>query len=237
LKATGGLRMPVTEVLWPAAARLVPARYRAPDCFERIAQDEETQALQAFLADYSAAGVGDLASMDPSRILFGQGAGWINAAFLVPRPGRFSTSSHGAFYVARELATSVAEVKFHLEASYREEGIEEAQDLEYRALRVHLEGSFHDLRTKARAKAPWSAFYNPLSYRDSQNLADRLRAEGSCGVLWLSLRHAGGECCAVFDPGTLRACRHDTYLTFRWNGREVSQVFERRILTWLESPG
>jgi hypothetical protein len=102
--------------------------------------------------------------------------------------------------------------------------------LEYRALRVHLAGTFHDLRAKARTRAPWSAVYDPVAYAASQALAGRLRGSGSRGVLWLSLRHAGGECCAVFDPGTLRACRHDTYLTFRWNGREVAQVYERRIL-------
>jgi hypothetical protein len=182
------------------------------------------------LADFTASGMGDLAAQDPSRILFGPGAGWINACYLVPRPGRFSTARQGAFYAARELATSLAEVRYHLELSYRTEGIQEAQDLEYRALRVHLAGTFHDLRSKARTRAPWSAVYDPVSYAASQALAGQLRGAGSRGILWLSLRHAGGECCAVFDPGTLRACRHDTYLTFRWNGREVAQVYERRIL-------
>ena len=195
-------RLPEAGVEWAQAARLVPSRYRP----------------------------GDLAAQDPSRILFGPGAGWINACYLVPRPGRFSTARQGAFYAARELATSLAEVRYHLELSYRTEGIQEAQDLEYRALRVHLAGTFHDLRSKARTRAPWSAVYDPVSYAASQALAGQLRGAGSRGILWLSLRHAGGECCAVFDPGTLRACRHDTYLTFRWNGREVAQVYERRIL-------
>jgi hypothetical protein len=223
-------RLPEAGVEWAQAARLVPSRYRPSDCFERIAEDPETQDLQIRLADFSASGMGDLAAQDPSRILFGPGAGWINACYLVPRPGRFSTARQGAFYAARELATSLAEVRYHLELSYRTEGIQEAQDLEYRALRVHLAGTFHDLRSKARTRAPWSAVYDPVSYAASQALAGQLRGAGSRGILWLSLRHAGGECCAVFDPGTLRACRHDTYLTFRWNGREVAQVYERRIL-------
>ncbi len=223
-------RLPEAGVEWAQAARLVPSRYRPSDCFERIAEDPETQDLQIRLADFTASGMGDLAAQDPSRILFGPGAGWINACYLVPRPGRFSTARQGAFYAARELATSLAEVRYHLELSYRTEGIQEAQDLEYRALRVHLAGTFHDLRSKARTRAPWSAVYDPVSYAASQALAGQLRGAGSRGILWLSLRHAGGECCAVFDPGTLRACRHDTYLTFRWNGREVAQVYERRIL-------
>lgn len=223
-------RVPETAVAWPHAARLVPARYRPADCFERLDQDPGVQELQAVLADFTASGVGDLAAMDPSRVLFGPGAGWINAPFLAPRPGRFSTTRQGAFYAARELETSVAEVKYHLELSYRSEGIQEAQELEYRALRVHLDGTFHDIRGKARAKAPWAGIYDPVNYAASQSLAGRLRGAGSRGILWLSLRRSDGECCAVFDPATLRACRHDTYLTFRWNGREVTQVYERRIL-------
>ena len=223
-------RVPEAGVEWAQAARLVPSRYRPSDCFERIAEDPETQDLQIRLAEFTASGMGDLAAQDPSRILFGPGAGWINACYLVPRPGRFSTARQGAFCAARELETSLAEVRYHLELSYRAEGIREPQDLEYRALRVHLEGTFHDLRAKARTRAPWSAVYDPVSCSASQALAGQLRGAGSRGILWFSLRRAGGECCAVFDPGTLRACRHDTYLTFRWNGREVAQVYERRIL-------
>ena len=223
-------RLPEADVEWPHASRLVPARYRPSDCFERIALDPGTQDLQARLADVTAAGQQDLASMDPSRILFGPGAGWINASFLAPRPGRFSTARQGAFYASEHLETSLAEVRHHLEASYRREGVREAQDLEYRALRVHLQGRLHDLRAKVRTRAPWAAIHDPASYAASQSLGDRLRQSGSRGVLWLSLRCAGGACCAVFDPNALRACRHDTYLTFRWNGREVAQVYERRIL-------
>lgn len=230
MSAVSPVRIAQTGVDWPHAARLVPARYRPPDCFERIGLDVETRNLQVTLADLTSTGFGDLAAQDPSRILFGPGAGWINAVYLVPRPGRFPTVRHGAFYAARELETSVAEVKYHLELGYRVEGVQEPQDLEYRALRVHLDGTFHDLRAKARAKAPWAAIYDPVSYAASQALADRLRGSNSHGILWCSLRHAGGECCAVFDPATLRTCRHDTYLTFRWNGWEVDQVYERRIL-------
>ena len=45
-----------------------------------------------------------------------------------------------------------------------------------------------------------------------------------------SLRHPGGACAAVFDPNVVRSCRHDTYLTFRWSGRGVAQIYERRII-------
>ena len=223
-------KVPAGPVDWAQACRLVPSRYRPEECFERIADAAEDADLLVRLADLTGAGAGDFAAMDPGRVLFGPGAGWINAAFIAPRPGRFSTRRQGAFYLAREIETSVAEVKFHLEQDYRQEGILESMDLEYRALGVHLQGTLHDLRGCNRVRAPWAAIHDPDAYAVSQAFAASLRAAGSAGILWLSLRREGGACAAVFDPNSLRACRHDTYLTFRWNGREIHQVFERRIL-------
>jgi hypothetical protein len=193
-------RLPEAGVEWAQAARLVPSRYRPSDCFERIAEDPETQDLQIRLADFTASGMGDLAAQDPSRILFGPGAGWINACYLVPRPGRFSTARQGAFYAARELATSLAEVRYHLELSYRTEGIQEAQDLEYRALRVHLAGTFHDLRSKARTRAPWSAVYDPVSYAASQALAGQERAPAASSGSACATRAENAAQCSIPAP-------------------------------------
>jgi len=223
-------KVPLSMVDWAHAGRLVPARYRAAECFERIADHVGMRDLQAQLADFTGAGAEDFGTMDPAKLLFGPGAGWISACFVAPRPGRFSTAREGAFYVARDLGTSIAEVKYHLEADYRREGLLEPMDLEFRALRVTLKGAYHDIRTRSRTRAPWAAICAPDSHVGSQAFAARLREAGSPGILWLSLRRTGGECAAIFDPNTLRACRHETYLTFRWNGQEVDQVYERRIL-------
>ena len=68
------------------------------------------------------------------------------------------------------------------------------------------------------------------SYTASQAFAESLRAAGSSGILYASLRRPGGSCLAAFDPDTLGGCRHDTYLGFRWDGRAVARVVEKRIL-------
>lgn len=230
MKAPDPRRVPVRDIDWPAAARLIPARYEAAACFERLTSADAILAMLADLADLTAGPYADFTAMDPARVLFGPGAGWINASFILPRPGRFSTSLHGAFYGAGDLETAIAEVRHHLGIDYRREGIAEAQDLEYRALKVRVLGPLHDLRGVRRERAPWAAIHDPDSYAASQAFAARLRETGSGGVAWTSVRRPPGACCAVFDPNHLRACRHDTYLTFRWNGREVSRIYERRIL-------
>jgi hypothetical protein len=226
-------RLTVTPVRWPHGCRLIPARFRALECFERLLDPGAAAMgdLLARLADLTTcSGAGDLRLMDPGQILFGPGAGWINASFTAPRPGRFSDASHGAFYLAGEIETGIAEVSHHLHRDYRREGVIETMDLDYRALVVHLEGPLHDLRGKPRTRPPWSALYDPKDFRDSQTFGRSLRETGSRGLAYDSVRRSGGVCAAIFDPNLLRACRHDTYLAFRWEGGAVTRVMEKRIL-------
>jgi hypothetical protein len=221
----------VTPLCWPRASRLQPARYQAADCFDRI-QDPEggspVEVLARLAALSAACGEADL--LDPARVLFGPGAGWINAAYLCPRPGRFSSGRQGAFYLAEGLETALAEVRHHLQRDYRREAVTEAMDLEYRALAVQVEGALHDIRDHRPNRRPWSAILDPDDHLPGQAFAAGLREAGSPGLAYRSVRHPGGACAAVFDPNTLRACRHDTYLVFRWNGERISQIYEKRIL-------
>jgi len=229
------LRVPVTALDWAHASRLVPARFKAADCFERILDPDEAPQAEALLrlAELTAtAGAGDLRLMDPTQILFGAGAGWINASFAIPRAARFSTVRQGAFYVAEQIGTALEEVRHHLERDYRREGITQAMDLDYRALTVRLQGELHDLRGKSRTRPPWASLYDPDSYAASQTFAANLREAGSRGVAYDSVRHPGGACAAVFDPNLLRSCRHDTYLAFRWDGKAVTRIMEKRMLSF-----
>jgi len=226
-------RVPTTPLLWKTASRLLPARYQALECFERLLDpgEESLGDILSRLADLTAgSGAGDLSLLDPSRVLFGAGAGWIDTSYTIPRPARFSTAQRGAFYAADTFETAIAEVRYHIERDYRREGITEALSLDYRALRIHIQGTFHDIRGKNPARAPWSGIYAREDYRDSQAFAASLWSQGSVGLAYDSLRQRGGACVAVFDPLALRGCRHNTYLAFRWNGRAVSLVQEKRII-------
>lgn len=226
-------RVPTTELAWPHASRLAPARFQALDCFERLLDPgaQETGEVLARLSTLtSASGAGDLSLLDPSRVVFGTGAGWIMPSFTLPREGRFSTHRRGAFHVAGDIATAIEEVRHHVILQYRQEGITLPMDLDYRALALQIQGRLHDIRGKAMARSPWSAIYAPDSYASSQAFADALVQAGSRGLVYGSVRHPGGACAALFDPNLARVCRHDTYLAFRWDGRTVSRVVEKRIL-------
>ena len=232
LRLPSPARVPLARIDWSHACRLVPARFQAADCFERILDPGEQSLGDTLsrLAELTSAAGGDLRLMDPSQVLFGAGAGWINAAFAVPRPARFSSARHGAFYVSGEIETCIAEVRFHLERDYRREGITQSMDLDYRVLALHVEGEFHDIRGKSRTRAPWSALYEPEAHSASQAFAEQLRGAASKGIAYDSVRRPEGANLAIFDPNLVRGCRHDTYLAFRWDGQFVARVMEKRIV-------
>jgi RES domain len=64
----------------------------------------------------------------------------------------------------------------------------------------------------------------------SQETARRLRDEGANGIVYASVRDAGGECAAVFRPRLLSNCRQERHLTYVWDGSTVSTVYEKRML-------
>ena len=233
MRAAQPSRVAQTRIQWRRGGRLLPACYQAEDFFEQIpAMAEPTlqEALLRLASLSSIVGPSSIALLDPARILFGPCAGWINFSFLRPRQGRFSTTRRGAFYLADGLETAIAEERHHLQARLAREGIGASLDLDYRALRVQVQGEFHDLRTRPVDKETWASLLDPESCSASQAFSLRAREAGSTGLVYPSVRRLEGCCAAVFDPNALRACRHDTYLTFRWNGKQVVQVYEKRIL-------
>jgi hypothetical protein len=60
-----------------------------------------------------------------------------------------------------------------------------------------------------------------------QALARRLRAAGSNGVAYDSVRLSGGECVAAFRPRMIsRLPRGDRYLQFHWDGTRIDRYFD-----------
>ncbi|HEX6944990.1 MAG TPA: RES family NAD+ phosphorylase, partial [Casimicrobiaceae bacterium] len=113
----------------------------------------------------------------------------VNAAFAHPHPlgARFSGPERGAWYAAFELETAQAEVAFHKGIELAEVGWRD-ESVTYDDYVADFNAEFHDIR---RARA-FRACLAPDSYQASQALASRLLAAGSLGVVYPSVRHAGG---------------------------------------------
>jgi hypothetical protein len=62
-------------------------------------------------------------------------------------------------------------------------------------------------------------------YGPSQALARELRAAGSDGVVYPSVRHAGGECVGVFYPDLIKPCVQAQHLIYSWDGERLSAQY------------
>ena len=87
-----------------------------------------------------------------------------------------------------------------------------------------VSADLHDVRRDRRFRN----CLTPDSYVDSQALAARLLQAGSLGVVYPSVRHAGGTCLACFRPAIVTHVRRDATWRFTWEGGQLQHVARER---------
>jgi RES domain-containing protein len=145
----------------------------------------------------------------------------VNATFTHPHPlgSRFNGPERGAWYAAFEIKTAQAEVAFHKAVQLAEIGRFE-DDVTLDDYLADFSGEFHDLRDSI-AGIDW---LDPDSYVESQALAERLLDAGSLGIVYPSVRRAGGTCLACFRPALVTNVRKGTTYRFRWGGHPTPAI-------------
>jgi RES domain-containing protein len=151
----------------------------------------------------------------------------VNAAFTHAHPNgsRWNGPDRGAWYAAAEVETSQAEVAFHHTVALAEVGRFE-DSITYDDYLSDVTGFLHDVRDDARGGGRWAACLAPDSYRASQLLAERLLEAGSLGVVYPSVRRAGGTCVACFRPALVAGVRRAATYRFTWAGGPEPTIAE-----------
>ncbi len=216
------------RVHWQPAQRIVPTRYPAITLFDRVADAADFDALYALEAmtnDRIRDEVGHVESVPREQRVYGPGSGPIMAAFThVNVDGsRFSAGQWGVFYAARDRATAVAETRYH-HARFLRATAQPAMHLPMRLYHVTIDARLHDLRTAGSVDA---AVYDADDYTAARALGARLRAGGSAGVVYRSVRHPRGQCVGLFSPRGAAACLHAAYLLYAWDGERFADVYEK----------
>ncbi|MBO6773840.1 RES family NAD+ phosphorylase [Thalassospira sp.] len=145
----------------------------------------------------------------------------INAAFTHAHPlgSRFNGPDRGAWYAGFALETSQAEVAWHKSLELAEiDWLNES--VTYDDYLADFGGEYHDIRGDDN----FSDCLSADSYVASQGLADRLLAEDSPGVIYPSVRHAGGDCLACFRPALVGNVRKNARYRFTWTGKPEPEV-------------
>jgi hypothetical protein len=221
--------VPVRRLVWTPTWRAVPSRFPPIQLFERVADPADLEAVfavEALTNDRLRAEVGELWRVPPEERVTGPGAGYVMAAFthVAPGGGRFTDGTFGAYYAARALETAVAETTYH-RGRFLAATREPPMELDVRVLVADLDAELHDVRGTGDVRPE---LYRGDDYGPPQALARRLREGGSAGIAYDSVRHAGGECVAVFRPRALGPCRQGKHLTYVWDGTAISFVYEKK---------
>lgn len=223
--------IPVRRVTWRNAVRIIPSVFPPINLFERVASPEDLDAVQQIESAFNPRlrdAVGDLALVPRDERVVGPGAGYIMAAFthVSPEGSRFSNGTYGVFYAGQRESVAIAETRYHRERFMR--ATKQARcELDMRVLGLTVKASLHDLRGMREIMPD---VYRPDDYTASQLLGGALRAGGSNGVVYDSVRHDGGKCVGVFRPRLLSHCRDWKHLRYVWDGARITDVFEVRRL-------
>ena len=206
----------------------MPTRYPAVTLFDRVADAADFEALYALEAltnERARDELGQIGLVAPEHRLYGPGSGPIMAAFTHVNTlgSRFSAGQWGVFYAAHERATALAETRYH-HARFLAATRQGPLHLPMRLYSVAIDARLHDLRP---AGAVPEAVYDGSDYSAAQALGARLRAGGSAGVVYRSVRHARGHCAGLFRPLGASACLHAAYLLYAWDGAQFTDVYEK----------
>jgi hypothetical protein len=221
----------VREVRWQPCFRVISSRFPPIHLFERVAAAEDWEALywlESLTNPRLRDEVGEIDLVPPEDRVFGPGSSVIMAPFthLNPDGSRFADDTFGAFYAAASLDTSIAETCYHREVFLRATH-QSPTELDMRTYLCDVAASFHDIRGR---KEQMADIYDPDSYVSSQKLARILKRIGSNGVVYDSVRHAEGQCLAVYRPRLIQNCRQGTHLRYVWDGEHISQVYALRLM-------
>jgi hypothetical protein len=104
-------------------------------------------------------------------------------------------------------------------------------DVEMRVLAGVVDDRFHDLRGGG---SRWAALLDPADYGPSQQVGRCLRAAGSRGIVYPSVRHNGGTCLGAFTPRAVAIPEAHGVLCFHFDGARVDRVFDYETGAWHE---
>lgn len=222
--------LPITREAFPKTIRLVAtARSRPPvlralvDTEDELARLAELEGATSTRLMGQSVGTAGIAS---NEFVYGvPHAAFINASFayVKPRePNRFNGPTRGAWYAALDLDTALAEIVFHMQEFLAATG-DFTATVDYAEMFASFAGEFVDLRKVDPAPSclhPDKA----IGYPAGNALADAARAKGLNGIIYPSVRHAGGTCIAALWPHAVQSVAQGDVHRATWTGNRTPAI-------------
>lgn len=216
--------LPVAEVRWQGATRIIRSVAPPIDLFEDVADPADwpliisaEQKTNPRLMET----IGNLSLVPEARRVAGPGASYLMAPFTqvsTDRPSRFSAGEFGVLYAGDSFEVALFETMHH-HGRFMERTSEPAGwTSQFREVLLDVNARLHDLRGGDPAHA---AVLDPDDYSAGQALGAALRAAGSDGVVYPCVRYEGGECVGLLYPDGATNPRQGRHLDYHWDGTRV----------------
>jgi hypothetical protein len=224
---TAARTIPVARVEWKGAVRVIRSAFPPIDLFEDIADPADWALLISAEQKTNPrvmTTIGNLDLVPIDRRVGGNGASYLMSPFThvsPDRPSRFTDGSFGVLYVGNVFETALFETIHHHARFMARTTEEPGWTSQFREIILSVDADLHDLRGSDVAQHPALSSDN---YIASQGLAASLRADGSDGLVYPSIRHPGGECAGLFYPDCASIPIQGRHLDYHWDGERVDLV-------------
>ncbi len=219
-----GASVPVTDVNWRGAVRIIRSLYPPIDLFEDIADPADWPLLISAEQKTNPRimeTIGNLDLVPEDRRAGGPGASYLMAPFThisQDRPSRFSNGTYGVLYAGSRFEVALLET-IHRHGLFMSRTDQlPGWTSQFREIVLDVNGKLHDLRggdpDHARA-------LDPDDYSASQAVGAALRASGSDGLVYPSIRYPEGECVGLFYPDLAANPMQGRHLDYHWDGERV----------------
>lgn len=231
------MNFPITAVRLKNTHRLIPAKYsERGTVLSRLTEDsrtlDELLELDSATNDRLLGEEGLLPGITIHELVYGVDyAHIVNAAFThaAPDGGRFNGPQRGAWYAGVERETALTEVAFHKRRQLEEVNWTEPEVSTFDDYLSDFSMPVCDLTLpKPQFKKYLRPAPIPECYREPQRLAANLLSQQSNGILYPSVRRAGGQCLVCFRPALVYNVRRGERLQLTLRAGAALQVKQAR---------
>ena len=216
--------VPVSTIEWQDAVRIIRSIHPPIDLFEDIADPADWPLLISAEQKTNPRlmkNIGNLDLVPQERRVGGPGATYLMAPFThvsQDRPTRFSDGSYGVLYAGNSFEVALLETIHHHSRFMARTNEAAGWTSQFREIVMDIDARLHDLRA---SDGRFKETFHPNDYSPSQTLGGRLRAAGSNGVAYPSVRRDGGECAGLFYPDLVAHAIQGRHLDYHWDGERV----------------
>lgn len=212
-----------SHICWKQTYRIIRSIFPPIHLFEDIADPRDWEALVAVEEKTNPRirhEIGDLGKVPVARRVAGPGASLVMAPFVhcsTGRPGRFTDGSYGIYYAGDSEQVAVAETVYHHQKFMHSTRQAPGWTSDFRVLIGSIDRALHDVNAVP-------GVLHPDDYVASQAEGRALRAAGSDGLVWNSVRMQGPRCIGVFWPDVVTVPMQGRHYCYHWNGTRVDFV-------------